>query len=142
MKTIIFLASLIFLQISEAQNLDHIYEVIKQVETRGNSEAIGDGGKAFGPVQIHSICVRDVNRIYGTKYKHSEMFDDNCAREVFKLYLGHGIKLFKKKHGTDPITQDIVRMWNGGIYSGYRRQSTLKYYRTYLKFEKLCKHNN
>ena len=31
----------------------------------------------------------------------------------------------------DPSIEDLVRMWNGGIYKGYKKESTKKYY---LKF--------
>lgn len=134
MKTIFLVLSLIVNQ-SDYAELSTIYEVLKHVESNNNPKAIGDTGNAFGVVQIHKACVEDVNRVYGTQYYHEQMFDEQCASEVFYLYLRYGIKLFKIRNKAKPTTQDVVRMWNGGIYSGYRRESTKKYYKKYLQFK-------
>lgn len=130
---------LLFLSLSlfcAGNNLSTILPVLKQVETNGNVKAIGDNGKAFGILQIHKICVDDVNRIYGTKYTHQDAFNEGCAEEIFNLYIEAGVKRFKFKYGKNPTEKDIVRMWNGGLYNGYKKQSTLKYYRRYLRFKR------
>ena len=44
---------------------DKLITSLVQVESRGNSNAIGDNGKAIGCLQIHKGVVEDVNRIYG-----------------------------------------------------------------------------
>ncbi len=108
-----------------------MYDVIKDIETNNNPLAIGDGGKAYGVVQIHKIAVDDVNRIYGTSYTHEDSFDISCAEEIFYLYLQAGIRRYTKKHRRAPTEEQVVRMWNGGIYKGYKKSSTIKYYRKY-----------
>lgn len=118
-------------------NLSEILPVLKQVETNGDIEAIGDNGKAFGVLQIHKICVDDVNRIYGTTYTHQDAFNEDCAEEIFNLYISYGVKRFKNKYNKEPTEQDIVRMWNGNCYNGYKKKSTLKYYERYKKFKKI-----
>lgn len=131
--------SIIFLSMSvtsKSNNLHKIYDVIKYVETNNNPKAIGDNGKAYGIVQIHKIAVDDVNRIYGTRYRHEDAFEENCAREIFELYLLAGIEKFIKKYNKYPTEKDLVRMWNGSIYNGYNKKSTIKYYNRYLKFKK------
>lgn len=120
---------------SHASDLQPIYDVIKHVETNNRELAVGDNGKAFGVVQIHKICVDDINRIYGTSYTHEDAFDKNCAEEMFHLYLSAGIKRFKRIYDRDPTEGEIVRMWNGGIYQGYRIKATVKYFRRYKKFK-------
>ena len=55
-------------------------EVIKQVETRNNPKLIGDGGRAFGVVQVHEIAVKEVNRRTGGNYKHEDMFNSGSGR--------------------------------------------------------------
>jgi len=112
-------------------NLSNISEILKEVESNGDIEAIGDSGLAYGVLQIHKGVIEDVNRYYGTDYLHDDAFIEVCAEEIFNLYLAIGINLYVKKHGKVPSTEDVVRMWNGGIYRGYRKESTEKYYKKY-----------
>ena len=120
-----------------ATDLNKIYEVIKYVESDHRTYIVGDGGRAYGVVQIHKICVADINRIYKTNYKHIDAFNPEKAKKMFMLYISAGIKLYKKKYCRSPTEEDIVRMWNGGIYTGYNKKSTVKYYNRYLKFKRL-----
>ncbi len=130
----------LFLSLSfytHAVNISDMLRIIKHVESRGNTEIIGDNGKAYGVLQIHKICVDDVNRIYGTDYTHQDAFNEQCSNEIFELYINHGVKLYIKKYNRRPSEQDIVRMWNGSIYNGYNKESTIKYYDKYLVFKLL-----
>jgi len=115
-------------------DLPEMFEVIKHVETNNNPNIIGDNGKAYGIVQIHKICVDDVNRIYGTCYTHEDSFDEECAREIFYLYLQYGKERYKRKYGVYPSEEVLVRMWNFGIY---QKQYKNGYYKKYLKYKKL-----
>ena len=118
--------------------LSDIRTVLKHVETNNRPDAVGDNGKAYGVLQIHQAAILDVNNHYGTNYRHQDAFEVNCAEEIFNLYIGLGIKRFKHFNGCrSPTEQDIVRMWNGGIYSGYKRSTTIKYYRKYKTYKKL-----
>lgn len=133
------LSILILLSLSFAlhsANVAEILPVLKLVESMGNTKSIGDNGKAYGILQIHKVCVDDVNRIYGTDYTHQDAFEENCAEEIFHLYLQAGIRRFVNKYKKEPTEQDVVRMWNGGVYSGYKRSTTIKYYRRYLLFKR------
>ena len=132
MKRLVIIALLLCSLSSFATDLNVMFEVIKDVETNSNPLAVGDNGKAFGVVQIHKICVDDVNRIYGTDYEHSDMFNEACAKEVFVLYLTAGIDHYQVKHGKSPTENEIARMWNGGIYRGYLKNATNQYLRRYL----------
>ena len=38
------------------------------VESNGKVDAVGDGGKAIGILQIHACVIVDVNRVHGTSY--------------------------------------------------------------------------
>ena len=64
------------------------------------------------------------------------MFDDSVSEEVFRMYICYGKELFLKKHCKFPNEEEIVRMWNGGIYKGYKYNDTKKYYRKYLLIKK------
>ena len=129
MKTIILL---ITLRMLSPPDVSEVMEVIKEVETNNRHDVIGDGGKAFGVLQIHRAVVLDVNRFYSTNYRHEEMWQENCAEEVFYLYQGLGIWLYLKKHNKYPTEEIIVRWWNGGIYKGHLYKSTEEYYERYL----------
>lgn len=117
--------------------LDEIYDVLIHVESNNNPEAIGDDGRAYGVLQIHSICVEDINRLYNTEYTHQQAFNRIHSKQMFFLYLQYGIKRFKRRYSRSPTEGEVVRMWNGSVYSGYKKESTKKYYRRYLKFKKL-----
>lgn len=130
----ILLAMLLSLS-SFATDLNKVYEVIKHVESNHRVAVVGDGGRAYGIVQIHKICVKDINRIYGTSYTHQQAFDEETAKEMFMLYIRAGIKLYKKRFNKPPTEEEIARMWNGGIYSGYHRESTVDYYKRYKYYK-------
>ena len=100
-------------------------DAIKHIETRNQPHLVGDGGKAYGVIQIHSIAVKEINRIYGTDFKHKDMFDVETSEKFFKLYMDACIKYYRRREGKEPSESDLVRMWNGG-YMGYRRKINLK----------------
>ncbi len=113
-----------------------IIDTIKILESNKKNLAVGDKGKAYGILQIHKVVIIDINRIYGTTYTHQDAFDEECSEEIFTLYISAGINRFMKKYGKIPSEQNIVRMWNGGIYRGYKYSGTNKYYKKYLKIKR------
>ena len=105
-------------------------DVLKYVETKNNPEAIGDGGKSFGILQIQQIAIDDVNERFGTSYTHEDAFDINCAEEIFELYVTIWSRHLEKKEQRVVTDEDIVRIWNGGP-RGYKKKSTLHYLHKY-----------
>lgn len=116
--------------VEEINPLERIIEKLIVIETNGKN-LIGDSGRAFGILQIHKIAVREYNQTYRTKYKHEDMFDEKISKKVCIGLLEKGINIYKNKYKTKPSEQEIVRMWNGGIYTGYKKQSTVKYWNKY-----------
>ena len=112
--------------------LTSIMSILKTVETNNNTDSIGDNGRSYGILQIQRSVVSDVNRVYGTNYKHRDMFSEEASEEVFKLYLCLGKEKFLNKHDRFPTEEELVRMWNGGIYKGYTYNQTKLYYQKYL----------
>jgi len=112
--------------------LTSIMSILKTVETNNNPDSIGDNGRSYGILQIQRSVLRDVNRIYGTDYRHKDMFYEEASEEVFMLYLCYGKEVFLKKHCRFPTEEEMVRMWNGGIYKGYKYKQTKRYYQKYL----------
>ena len=113
------------------ESLDEIMEVLKYVETENDPTLIGDEGMSYGVLQIGAACVADVNRYFGTHYTHDDMFQVECAEEVFKLYAQMGAERYCKRYGKEATAEVIIRNHNGGIYQGYRINATKKYYRRY-----------
>ena len=89
------------------------------VESSGNDLAIGDNGRAIGPLQIHRGVVQDVNRITGSHYRHQDMTNRVQARAVCEAYLTH--------YGRGATTEQLARRWNGGP-TGDRKSATEAYW--------------
>jgi len=118
--------------------LGNIVTILKIVESNNNSCAIGDNGKAKGVLQIHEIYVKEVNNRYGTNFSHDDMFDEHKAEDVTKKYLRFFIRYYTSKYKKLPTEEHIVRCHNGGFVTGFKRITTLKYYKRYI----LIKNNN
>lgn len=99
---------------------ERLLDALQTVESNGNANAIGDGGKAVGILQIHPCVVADVNRIHGTRYTLSDRLDPAKSRDIARLYLSHYCK-------TDSDEAN-ARTWNGGP-RGAKRKATLAYWR-------------
>ena len=94
------------------------------MESSGNDLAIGDQGRALGPLQIHRAVVVDVNRFTGSHYRHQDMTNRAAARAVCEAYLTH--------YGRGATTEQLARRWNGGP-TGDRKAATLPYWRKVQK---------
>ena len=105
-------------------NLSNLISALIIVESSGNDMAIGDHGKAIGPLQIHREVVLDVNRITGLSYRHQDMTNRAQARAVCEAYLKH--------YGKGKSLEQQARIWNGGP-TGDRKQVTVAYWRRVKK---------
>ena len=102
---------------------DDLIAAIIQVESSGNDNAVGDGGKAVGAFQIHPIMVEDVNRIAGdTKYTLDDRTNRAKSRAMFLTYSRH-----YAKHHSDWTNEGIARRWNSGP-KGHTKQVSEKYW--------------
>ena len=95
-----------------------------KIESSGNDLAIGDQGKARGPLQVRQEVLHDVNRTFGTRYKLDQMHDRQKAAEVFDRY--QWIYARPEKLGRKVTDTDRARIWNGGPM-GWKRDATLQY---------------
>ena len=105
-------------------NLTNLITALMIVESSGNDLAIGDNGRALGPLQIHRGVVLDVNRITGSNYRWESMTNRAQARAVCQAYLEH--------YGRGKTTEQQARIWNGGP-TGDRKDATLSYWRRVQK---------
>jgi len=116
---------IIAMSISEKINI--LIPVLIQLESGGDCNAVGDGGKAVGILQIHPIMVNDVNRICENKpyegmcisYRLMDRWNREKSIEMCYFYLLH--------YGRDEHTfSDLARMWNGGP-TGHTKECTKEY---------------
>jgi hypothetical protein len=100
--------------------LSNLITALIVVESSGNDLAIGDNGRAVGPLQIHRGVVQDVNRITGSHHRWESMTNRAQARAVCEAYLTH--------YGRGATTEQLARRWNGGP-TGDKKAVTLGYWR-------------
>ena len=91
------------------------------VESGGNNRAVGDGGRAIGPLQIHAEVVADVNRAFRAHYEHSRMTNRADAVAVLDRYLW--LYAQPRRLGRPVTNEDRARIWNGGP-NGWRTHAT------------------
>lgn len=97
------------------------------VESGGDPKEVGDNGKAVGVLQIHTIVIDDVNRIYGTDFRYEDRLDPVMSEKVCRLYLAYWGLKYKQEMGKDPTLEVYARIWNGGP-RGWNKYSTEKYW--------------
>lgn len=99
--------------------ISNLISALIAVESSGNDLAIGDNGRAVGPLQIHRAVVLDVNRFTRSHYRHQDMTNRAQARAVCQAYLTH--------YGKGKTTEEQARIWNGGP-TGDRKTATAAYW--------------
>ena len=104
--------------------LSNLISALIIVESSGNDQAIGDNGRALGPLQIHRGVVLDVNRITGSSYRHQDMTNRAQARAVCESYLRHYVT--EKRIGRKPTIADFAKVWNSGP-DGFKKTCSDKY---------------
>ena len=95
-------------------SVDRLIERLVRVESNGNAAAIGDGGKAFGILQIHAITVQEANRVAKTRYTHADMMNATKSREVARIVLNYYSKHIQKTTGRPALDKELAFIWNGG----------------------------
>lgn len=133
MKTFIWLIIVVLLTLiakwefveAEEPSLAEIIQAIEQVESGGNTNAIGDNGNAVGCLQIWKIYVLDVNRISGRKFSFEDRLCKAKSYEMAQIYLENYASL--KRLGHEPTAEDYARIHNGGP-NGYKKACTLPYW--------------
>lgn len=98
-----------------------------QVESGGNPDAVGDGGRSVGVLQISTAVVDDVNRILG-KHVYSYADRNNAVKStrMCQVYLAYWGMQYQKKRDAAPDWRVLARIWNGGP-DGWRKRATDDY---------------
>ena len=100
--------------------VDRILDAIRQVETGGESDpanAVGDGGQAIGPFQIHKAYWQDaVDHDPSIGGVYADCKNEAYARKIVTAYLSRYCKVW-----TD---ENAARIHNGGCGILKRQHST------------------
>lgn len=112
-----------------AHTFDELLDAIEWVESKGDANAVGDGGDAVGAYQIHKIYVDDVNRIVKNQYKdrheiapqytYEDRLDKTKSREMVKRYFWN----YAPDHRQSQLT-------DGGIYIDDSDHTDMYYFGT------------
>jgi len=105
----------------------YLFTILCGVESTNNPRAVGDDGKAIGIVQIHIEAIKDVNRVYKTKYVLKDAFEVEASRDIFKKYLTIWGTKYEEKTGCKVTLETLARIWNGGP-KGYEKEATKAYW--------------
>ena len=85
-----------------------------QIESAGNDLARGKHGE-LGALQIKPIMVRDVNRLMGTHYAHTQVTNRTISLFIANAYLSH--------YGRNLSDESLARLWQGGPKALHRSSS-------------------
>jgi len=103
-----------------------------QVESGGKADALGDGGKAVGCLQIHPVVVEDVNRIYQTKYTEKARLNKAKSMSICRLYLKYYGTRYQLKTGKKADIYILASMWCAGP-DGYKQIKTNENVQKYIE---------
>ncbi len=108
----------------EQMSIELLIDAMIYVESKGDSTAIGDGGRAVGVLQIWKIMVDDVNRILGRrgisyKYTYNDRYNRDKSIDMFLIWHDYYHKYASY--------EKVARCWNGGPM-GYTKHCTKNYW--------------
>jgi hypothetical protein len=58
-------------------------------------------------LQMHSIAVEEVNRVWGTNFNHDDAFNPRHATDMFWM-------IMTQAYQKDPDWNEMIQWWNGG----------------------------
>lgn len=100
---------------------DRLLSAIEFVESRGRADAVGDGGRAVGVLQIWPITVADANRILGRdEFTLADRLNPDRSRQIFYVITNH--------YSAGCSDEVKARRWNSGP-TGDRKACSLDYWR-------------
>ena len=114
---------------------DDFIRAVIHVESRGNDSVVGDGGRAIGCLQIHPICVREVNRILRKNdipkvYTKQDRYSRAKSIEMFEIMAEQVV--YCEELSFEEFCEIVARKWNGGP-KGHHKKSTIKYWEKVLE---------
>ena len=108
----------------QGRTFDDLLDAIEWVESRGDSNAVGDNGRAVGSFQIHHCYIEDV-RWGKDSFKDSDRLNKAKSREIVRCYLSRYATYYRLGHY--PTFEDFARIHNGGP-NGWKKDCTKPYW--------------
>ncbi len=102
------------------KTIDQLLDAMRKVESDGDDNKAGDGGKAIGPLQIHRDYWVDAQLPDG---KYEDCYKYDYAKRVVMAYWQRHAS-FALRHSD---LKTLARVHNGGP-DGARKDSTLEYW--------------
>lgn len=68
---------------------EQFFHALIQIESGGKNSAVGDNGRAVGPLQLWRCYVDDVNRFANTNFTYNDRTDRAKSIKMATLYLQH-----------------------------------------------------
>jgi len=103
-----------------------LLDALIQVESSGRDDAVGDGGKAIGCLQIWQPYWYDATERSGIGGSYKDCYKRAYAKRIVDAYM----KRYAKEAWTDPKrfnAEKCARIHNGGP-KGYTKKATKKYW--------------
>ena len=107
----------------DPNGIERLLDAIARIESHGDPNAVGDGGRALGVYQIHRAYWEEGTELLGVDWPHRDATDPKKARRVVKAYLLH--------YGRGKSLLEMARIHNGGPH-GHEKEATLPYARKIL----------
>ena len=104
---------------------NYILFILMTVESGGDTNAVGDDGKAFGMYQLHAAYVQDAAEYSEIEYNHYDAFSPQVASKIVEAYMARYAT--ERRIGRQVTIEDVCRIHNGGP-NGYKRASTDAYW--------------
>lgn len=105
---------------SKASKIERLIPALIRHESGGDAKAIGDQGRAWGILQIHSEMAAECSRLSGKKFTHKDAFNPQKSKEMCRIFLN-------AYSDENTSIEDMARMWNGGP-SGDDKRATVGYW--------------
>ena len=131
--SMILLATPCFAQTYTPQQ-EALLDALIQVESSGRDDAVGDGGKAIGCLQIWQPYWYDATEFSGIGGSYKDCYNRAYAKRIVDAYM----KRYAREAWTNPKKFDAekcARIHNGGP-KGHTKKATEKYWK---KVDKLLK---
>lgn len=116
-----------YLTVEMEITFNDLLDAIEWVESKGDSQAIGDNGRAVGAYQIHPCYVEDVGWGYngGEDFDEDDRLNRDKSRTMVKRYMS--MYATYRRLERQPTFEDYARIHNGGP-DGYKKESTKPYW--------------
>lgn len=100
--------------------IEILLPIILAIESGGNFNAVGDGGKALGAYQIHAAYWSDGCGFLGVHWDYKTATDPERSKAVVRAYLTHYGKLYERETGKKATAEVLAAIHCSGPKGGQK----------------------